>query len=72
MSWLKLSFHRWPIFHESASKVRTLSDVLRQGISHHAKELKDAKAVIDGNLVRQSMICRLEFLFCLFIFYLSI
>jgi hypothetical protein len=35
--------------------VRTLSDVLRQGISHHARELKDAKAVIDGNLVRQSI-----------------
>ncbi|XP_062165360.1 uncharacterized protein LOC133871913 isoform X2 [Alnus glutinosa] len=51
---------RWPIFHESASKVRTLSDVLRQGISHHAKELKDAKAVIDGNLVLNDEPCTLD------------
>jgi hypothetical protein len=44
--------------------VRTLSDVLRQGISHHAKELKDAKALIDGNLVRQSIFFyNLPFLF---------
>jgi hypothetical protein len=33
--------------------VQTLSDSLRQGIYHHAKELKDARAVIDGDLVRQ-------------------
>uniref|UniRef100_A0A2N9F685 Protein odr-4 homolog n=1 Tax=Fagus sylvatica TaxID=28930 RepID=A0A2N9F685_FAGSY len=42
---------RLPICHESASNVQTLSDSLRQGIYHHAKELKDARAVIDGDLV---------------------
>ncbi|KAK9983129.1 hypothetical protein SO802_032654 [Lithocarpus litseifolius] len=42
---------RLPICQESASNTQTLSDVLCQGISHHAKELKDARAVIDGNLV---------------------
>ncbi|KAM3736473.1 hypothetical protein ACB098_10G166600 [Castanea mollissima] len=42
---------RLPICQESASNIQTLSDVLRQGISHHAKELEDARAVIDGNLV---------------------
>lgn len=51
---------RWPIHQESASKVQTLSDVLRQGISHHAKELKDAKAVIDGNLVLSDEPCTLD------------
>ncbi len=33
--------------------MQTLSDSLRQGIYRHAKELKDARAVIDGDLVRQ-------------------
>ncbi|KAF5455927.1 hypothetical protein F2P56_025455 [Juglans regia] len=48
---------RLPICHESESNVQTLSDVLRQGISHHAKELKDAKAIIDGNLVVRDEPC---------------
>ena len=51
---MKLSFPRLPICQESASNTQTLSDVLHQGISHHPKELKDARAVIDGNLVRQT------------------
>ncbi|XP_041017265.1 protein odr-4 homolog isoform X2 [Juglans microcarpa x Juglans regia] len=51
---------RLPICHESASNVQTLSDVLRQGISHHAKELKDAKAIIDGNLVVSDEPCKLD------------
>nr|POE69547.1 protein odr-4 like [Quercus suber] len=42
---------RLPICQESASNTQTLSDVLHQGISHHAKELKDARPIIDGNLV---------------------
>ncbi|EXC01166.1 Protein odr-4-like protein [Morus notabilis] len=41
---------RLPIY-KNASNVRTLTDVLRHVISIHAKELKSAKAVIDGNLV---------------------
>ncbi|THF96854.1 hypothetical protein TEA_021264 [Camellia sinensis var. sinensis] len=42
---------RLPICHESGSNVRKLADILRHGISSHAKELKGAKAIIDGNLV---------------------
>lgn len=54
LSGVNLSFPRLPICQESESNTQTLSDVLRQGIFHHAKELKDARAVIDGNLVRQT------------------
>ncbi|XP_054799004.1 uncharacterized protein LOC129303604 isoform X2 [Prosopis cineraria] len=42
---------RLPIFHENASKFQTVSDALHRAISIHAKELKDAKALIDGGLV---------------------
>ncbi|KAK3023548.1 hypothetical protein RJ639_044633 [Escallonia herrerae] len=35
---------------ENASSTRRLVDILRRGISSHAKELKDAKALIDGML----------------------
>ncbi|CAL5385672.1 unnamed protein product [Camellia sinensis] len=42
---------RLPICHESGSNVRKLADILRHGISSHAKEFKGAKAIIDGNLV---------------------
>ena len=80
---MKLSFPRLPICQESSSNIQTLSDVLRQGISHHAKELKDARAVIDGNLVRQTTryhvwtFCIIRIFLCLFIYtygstYLSI
>ncbi|XP_018848697.2 protein odr-4 homolog [Juglans regia] len=48
------------VCHESASNLQTLSDILCQGISHHAKELKDAKAVIDGNLVVNDEPCTLD------------
>ncbi|XP_030501706.1 uncharacterized protein LOC115716925 [Cannabis sativa] len=41
---------RLPIY-KNASSVQTLPDVLRHGISVHAKELKGAKAIIDGNLL---------------------
>lgn len=44
-------FPRLPITHESASNSQTLSSILRHAISVHAKELRDAKAMIDGNLV---------------------
>ncbi|KAK7282923.1 hypothetical protein RIF29_12046 [Crotalaria pallida] len=40
-----------PILYDNVSKFRTLSDVLRHAISIHAKELKGAKALIDGKLV---------------------
>ncbi|MED6144844.1 hypothetical protein PIB30_019276 [Stylosanthes scabra] len=42
---------RLPIFHDNASKLHSLSDVLRHAISLHAKELKGAQALIDGKLV---------------------
>ncbi|KAL6955324.1 hypothetical protein U1Q18_042877 [Sarracenia purpurea var. burkii] len=48
---------RLPIYHQSASNVRKLADILHQGISSHAKELKDAKAMIDGNLVVEESSC---------------
>ncbi|XP_062073847.1 uncharacterized protein LOC133778046 [Humulus lupulus] len=41
---------RLPIY-KNASSVQTLPDVLRHGISVHAKDLEGAKAIIDGNLV---------------------
>ncbi|KAK3031950.1 hypothetical protein RJ639_037111 [Escallonia herrerae] len=45
------SVPRLPICSENASSTRRLIDILRRGISSHAKELKDAKALIDGMLV---------------------
>ncbi|KAF5955417.1 hypothetical protein HYC85_008273 [Camellia sinensis] len=48
---ISYSPRRLPICHESGSNVRKLADILRHGISSHAKELKGAKAIIDGNLV---------------------
>ncbi|XP_059631224.1 uncharacterized protein LOC132274079 isoform X5 [Cornus florida] len=42
---------RLPICSENASNIRRLVDILRHGISSHAKELKGAKALIDGKLV---------------------
>ncbi|XP_031377159.1 protein odr-4 homolog [Punica granatum] len=42
---------RLPVSQEIALNVRTLSNVLRRGISVIAKELKGAKALVDGNLV---------------------
>uniref|UniRef100_A0A6N2MUS0 Protein odr-4 homolog n=1 Tax=Salix viminalis TaxID=40686 RepID=A0A6N2MUS0_SALVM len=48
---------RLPITHESASNSQTLSSILRHAISVHAKELRDAKAMIDGNLVVGEELC---------------
>lgn len=48
---------RLPICHQSASNGRKLADILRQAISSHGKELKDAKAMIDGNLVVEEESC---------------
>ncbi|WJX90902.1 hypothetical protein P8452_72752 [Trifolium repens] len=42
---------RLPILHDGSSKFQTLSDVLHHAISVHAKELSDAKSLIDGKLV---------------------
>lgn len=53
---VELSPCRLPICHQSASNGRKLADILRQAISSHGKELKDAKAMIDGNLVRFGML----------------
>ncbi|KAK9134192.1 hypothetical protein Syun_013522 [Stephania yunnanensis] len=41
---------RLPIFCETASQGNTLKDVLHNGISQHAMELKGARAIIDGHL----------------------
>ncbi|PSS17327.1 Protein odr-4 like [Actinidia chinensis var. chinensis] len=48
---------RLPICNQNTSNVRKLADILRQGISSHAKELKDAKAMINGNLVVDEESC---------------
>ncbi|KAI3978625.1 hypothetical protein MKX01_015800 [Papaver californicum] len=48
---------RLPIYRENLSKANTLSDILHNGISRHAKELKSAKAILDGNLVVQDQPC---------------
>ncbi|XP_068640681.1 uncharacterized protein [Aristolochia californica] len=42
---------RLPIFCADASKAWSFGDALRSGITSHAKELRDAKALVDGNLV---------------------
>ncbi|PON59630.1 ODR-4-like [Parasponia andersonii] len=47
---------RLPMY-KSASNVQTLPDILRHAISVHAKELKGAKAIIDGNLVVNDKPC---------------
>ncbi|XP_052190084.1 uncharacterized protein LOC127799886 [Diospyros lotus] len=48
---------RLPICCEDVSSARKFADILRQGISSHAKELKDAKAIIDGDLVVKDESC---------------
>ncbi|XP_062029685.1 uncharacterized protein LOC133745603 isoform X2 [Rosa rugosa] len=42
---------RLPISHKNSSNVQTMSEALRHEISVHAKYLKSAKAMLDGNLV---------------------
>lgn len=44
-------YMRLPICREDLSKAKLLNDVLLDGIASHAKELKGARAIIDGNLV---------------------
>ncbi|KAI9201198.1 hypothetical protein LWI28_020021 [Acer negundo] len=51
---------RLPIYHEGASNAQTLSDILQQGISVHANELRVAKAMVDGNLVVNDELCTTE------------
>ncbi|XP_048439652.1 protein odr-4 homolog isoform X3 [Pyrus x bretschneideri] len=41
---------RLPIFHKNSSNLQTFSEALRHGISVHAKDLRSAKAMFDGNL----------------------
>ncbi|KAL4333395.1 hypothetical protein GQ457_07G024380 [Hibiscus cannabinus] len=48
---------RLPIYQEKASKSETLVDVLRNGISNYVKELRGAKAMMDGDLVVNDEIC---------------
>ncbi|GAB4852481.1 hypothetical protein Ancab_016695 [Ancistrocladus abbreviatus] len=48
---------RLPIYDENVMNTETLNDVLRNAISIHAKELKGAKAIIDGNLVIEDEPC---------------
>ena len=42
---------RLPICHLTLLDGKTLDDVLQDGISFHAKELRGVKALVDGNLV---------------------
>ncbi|XP_065881520.1 uncharacterized protein [Euphorbia lathyris] len=49
-----------PICHENAADASTLSATLRRGISVHAKELRSAKALIDGNWVVDDEPCLSE------------
>lgn len=49
-------FLRLPMFQKDASNARTLRDVLCAKISCLAKELKGAKALVDGDLVKHSNI----------------
>ncbi|TYJ35347.1 hypothetical protein E1A91_A05G231100v1 [Gossypium mustelinum] len=51
---------RLPIYQEKTSKSETLVDVLYNGISNYVKELRGAKAVIDGNLVVNDEACTTE------------
>ncbi|KAH9602564.1 hypothetical protein KSS87_001042 [Heliosperma pusillum] len=48
---ISYSPRRLPVFSEDFSGARTVNDILRDGISIHAKELKDAIAIVDGDLV---------------------
>ncbi|XP_027092185.2 uncharacterized protein [Coffea arabica] len=41
---------RLPVFSENGSSIRKMSEVLRRGLSTHAKELKGAKCLINGRL----------------------
>ncbi|CAM8914306.1 unnamed protein product [Rhodiola kirilowii] len=50
---------RLPIFLER-SDGRTMTDSLRQGISVFSKELKDAKALVDGILAAEDEACKLD------------
>lgn len=47
--------YRLPIFHDGATDSSTFKDVLRKGIVRHAKELQNAKALVDGKMVSQSL-----------------
>ncbi|KAK9110944.1 hypothetical protein Scep_018463 [Stephania cephalantha] len=51
---ISYSPRRLPIFCETVSQGNTLKDVLHNGISQHAMELKGARAIIDGHLVEHS------------------
>ncbi|KAK4742643.1 hypothetical protein SAY87_000644 [Trapa incisa] len=48
---------RLPVTCEMTSNIRTLSDALQRGISVIAKELKGAKALVDGKLVVEDEPC---------------
>lgn len=44
---------RLPIYYEGESTAQTFTDILRKELAIHAKELKSANAMIDGDLVRR-------------------
>ncbi|CAI0548430.1 unnamed protein product [Linum tenue] len=54
---ISYSPRRLPISHEHESTASTLSAILRYGISTHVKELRGAKAVIDGKLITNDEPC---------------
>lgn len=43
---------RLPIYSGGKATARTFTEILRQEVEIHAKELKSANAMIDGDLVR--------------------
>lgn len=51
---------RFPIFRENGSNIRRFADSLRHVFSTHAKELKGAKALIDGKLVNGDEQCIID------------
>lgn len=63
----RVMYSRLPISHKNSSNVQTMSEALRHEISIHAKYLKSAKAMLDGNLVSSLLSWRATFEIGLFI-----
>ncbi|PWA54004.1 oxidoreductase, zinc-binding dehydrogenase family protein [Artemisia annua] len=51
---------RFPIFRENISSSENFAGILRDLISSHAKELKEVKALVDGNLVNVDEPCAFD------------
>ncbi|GJR24549.1 protein ODR-4 [Tanacetum coccineum] len=57
---ISLSPRRFPIFRENISTSGNFAGILRNVISSHAEELKEVKALIDGNLVNVDEPCAFD------------